>query len=107
LMFVEVTSSAYLFRWVPPFSKKRLIDWTQSLDWDWVVSRQRVFGTPIPVWYCKKCDETLLPDENHLPSDPRRDSPPREKCPKCGSSDLKGDTDVFDTWMDSSISAAV
>src|SRR5213596_93997 len=103
----EVTASADQLRWVPPFSKKRLIDWTQSLDWDWVVSRQRIFGTPIPVWYCKKCDETLVADENHLPSDPRRDPPPREKCPKCGSSDLKGDTDVFDTWMDSSISAAV
>ena len=103
----EVTASADQLRWVPPFSKKRLIDWTQSLDWDWVVSRQRIFGTPIPVWYCKKCGETLVADENHLPSDPRRDPPPREKCPKCGSSDLKGDTDVFDTWMDSSISAAV
>jgi valyl-tRNA synthetase len=103
----QVTSSADHLRWVPSFSKQRLVDWTLSLDWDWVVSRQRIFGTPIPVWFCQQCNETIVADETRLPADPRTDPPPVETCPKCGSHDLKGETDVFDTWMDSSITAAV
>jgi valyl-tRNA synthetase len=93
--------------WIPPFSKQRLIDWAQSLDWDWVVSRQRIFATPIPVWYCTKCESTIIPDEAKLPVDPRKDKPPEKKCPTCGNRELRGETDVLDTWMDSSITAAV
>ena len=103
----KVLSWTNKLRWVPSFARQRMVDWAQSLDWDWVVSRQRVFGTPIPVWYCKKCGETIVADEDKLPVDPRRDPAPRDKCPKCGSIDLQGEPDVFDTWMDSSISAAV
>ena len=106
-MTSQVIGSAEKLHWVPAFAKQRLIDWTLSLDWDWVVSRQRVFATPIPVWYCQQCGETIVADEGNLPTDPRIDAAPVEKCPKCGSQSLKGDTDVFDTWMDSSISAAV
>lgn len=102
-----VINSADKLRWVPAFAKQRLIDWTLSLDWDWVVSRQRIFATPVPVWYCQQCRETIVADESKLPIDPRIDASPVEPCPKCGSQDLKGDTDVLDTWMDSSISAAV
>ncbi len=93
--------------WIPPFAKQRLIDWAESLDWDWVISRQRIFATPIPVWYCTKCESTIIPDENMLPVDPRKDTPPAEKCPACGGRELRGETDVLDTWMDSSITAAV
>ena len=93
--------------WIPPFARQRMIDWAQSLDWDWVVSRQRLFATPIPVWYCKKCGETATPSEDALPVDPRKDPSPVKKCPKCGSEDFVGEADVFDTWMDSSISSAV
>ena len=103
----QVADWADKLRWAPSFAKQRLVDWAQSLDWDWVVSRQRVFGTPIPVWYCKSCGQVILADEKKLPSDPRRDPPPRDNCPKCGSRELKGESDVLDTWMDSSISAAV
>jgi valyl-tRNA synthetase len=103
----QVTSSADNLRWVPSFAKQRLVDWTLSLDWDWVVSRQRIFGTPIPVWYCEHCKETIIADEAKIPIDPRTDPPPVDACPKCGSRELKGEQDVFDTWMDSSITAAV
>ncbi|HEV2119420.1 MAG TPA: valine--tRNA ligase [Candidatus Bathyarchaeia archaeon] len=93
--------------WIPPFAKQRLIDWAESLDWDWVISRQRIFATPIPIWYCTKCHTSILPDESKLPVDPRKDKPPQEKCSNCGSQELIGETDVLDTWMDSSITAPV
>lgn len=106
-MTQAVVQWADKLRWVPPFAKQRLVDWAHSLDWDWVISRQRVFATPIPIWYCRKCSNIILPEEQNLPVDPRRDSPPIKRCPQCGSSDFRGEADVLDTWMDSSISAAV
>ncbi len=94
-------------RWVPSFAKQRLVDWAGALDWDWVISRQRVFATPIPLWYCNKCEHIVLAKEAELPVDPRREHPSTLKCSTCGSNELRGEQDVLDTWMDSSISAAV
>jgi len=93
--------------WYPDFMKNRLIDWAKSLDWDWVISRQRLFATPIPVWYCKTCGELILAHEDWVPIDPKLEDPRISKCPKCGGKEFRGETDVFDTWMDSSISCAV
>lgn len=98
-----VLSSADKIQWHPEFMKQRLRDWTTSLTWDWVVSRQRVFATPIPVWECPVCDYFEAASEEECYIDPVL-SPPRGKCPNDGSS-LRGSTDVFDTWMDSSITA--
>jgi len=93
--------------WVPSFAQRRMIDWATSLDWDWVISRQRVFGTPIPAWSCKRCGETVVAKREWLPVDPNFETPEGCKCPKCGATDLEGDSDVMDTWMDSSITCAV
>jgi len=93
--------------WVPDFSKNRMIEWARSLDWDWVISRQRLFGTPIPVWYCRKCGQTLPANDEWLPVDPRSQHPRTGSCPSCGSTEFVGDQDVMDTWMDSSITCAV
>jgi len=89
--------------WYPNFMKIRLEDWVNSLEWDWVISRQRYFATPIPLWECEKCDEVVLARYEDCYVDPTIDKPPVNKCPKCGGK-LKGCVDVFDTWMDSSIS---
>ncbi|MEM3395861.1 MAG: valine--tRNA ligase [Thermoplasmata archaeon] len=89
--------------WHPDFMKIRLIDWVNSLNRDWVVSRQRYFATPIPVWECVKCGHAVPAEEKQCYVDPTVDKPPVEKCPKCGG-ELKGSEEVFDTWMDSSIS---
>jgi valyl-tRNA synthetase len=68
-----------------------------------VISRQRYFATPIPLWECAECDEVVVAKEEQCYIDPTIDAPPVDKCPKCGG-ELKGCEDVFDTWMDSSIS---
>jgi valyl-tRNA synthetase len=103
----EVEKTANQVVWYPDYMKARLIDWAKSLDWDWVISRQRVFATPIPVWYCKNCGELILADEKWVPIDPKLENPRIDKCPKCGSHEFIPERDVFDTWMDSSITCAV
>ena len=93
--------------WYPDYMKKRMIDWAESLDWDWVISRQRIFATPIPVWYCKQCQETIIAEPDWVPIDPRNEPPKISKCPKCRSREFIPETDVLDTWFDSSITCAV
>ncbi|NIO37682.1 valine--tRNA ligase [Candidatus Bathyarchaeota archaeon] len=103
----EVNRNADRVDWYPEYMKKRLIDWASSLDWDWVISRQRVFGTPIPIWYCNRCGEVILAEESWIPVDPKLERPKIEKCAKCGSTQFIPEPDVLDTWMDSSITCAV
>jgi len=103
----KVTKEANEIVWYPDYMKTRLIDWARSLDWDWVLSRQRVFATPIPIWYCKNCGETIIAEESWVPIDPKLENPRIEKCPKCGCKVFTPETDVLDTWMDSSITCAV
>jgi len=87
-------------RWIPEWMSKRQVQWAEGLKWDWVISRQKVYGTPIPVWYCDKCNDIIPAEEKELPVDP---SLKEKKCPKCKSR-LRGETDTMDTWMDSSVS---
>ncbi len=103
----QIVDWTHRVAWVPDFSKTRMIDWANSLDWDWVISRQRSFGTPIPIWYCRECAETLPAKEEWLPVDPRSQLPRGASCTRCGSEQFVGENDVMDTWMDSSITCAV
>lgn len=88
--------------WVPEHMKSRMMNWADSMEWDWCISRQRIFATPIPVWYCKDCGEVILPEAEDLPVDPTSDKP-KHPC-KCGYEEFIPEEDVLDTWMDSSIS---
>ena len=99
----EIKKTAEEIEWIPPHMQVRLKNWADSMEWDWCISRQRIFATPIPVWYCRKCHEVLVAEEEWLPLDPNQIKPP-VKC-KCGSEDFLPEQDVLDTWMDSSISA--
>jgi valyl-tRNA synthetase len=103
----KVEENANAIPWYPDYMKNRLIDWAKALDWDWVISRQRLFATPIPVWYCKNCSELIIAKPEWVPIDPKIEGPRIEACPKCGNKDFKGEQDVMDTWMDSSITCAV
>ncbi len=91
--------------WHPQYMKVRLDNWIKGLGWDWCISRQRYFGTPIPVWYCEKCGQIALPDIKDLPIDPIH-SRPRKKC-KCGSNRYIPEKDVFDTWVTSSLTPQI
>ena len=89
-------------RWLPDHMKSRMVNWADSMEWDWCISRQRIFATPIPVWYCKDCGKVILPDVEDLPIDPTVDKP-KHAC-ECGCEEFIPEEDVLDTWMDSSIS---
>jgi len=78
-----------------------LEEWINNIEWDWNISRQRLYGTPLPFWYCDNGHLVPAKDED-LPIDPVKVKPPLDKCPKCGL-DLKPVTDVADVWIDSSV----
>ncbi|MFB6282796.1 MAG: valine--tRNA ligase [Halobacteria archaeon] len=99
----EILGKAREVDWIPEHAYDRLEDWTESMEWDWVISRQRIFATPFPVWYCNDCGEPYVASVDELPVDPHEDEP-AENC-VCGSTEFEAETDVMDTWMDSSISA--
>ena len=88
--------------WYPNHMKNRYDNWTKGLKWDWCISRQRHFGVPIPVWYCKKCNTEIIANEKNLPVDPIEDKPPLKKC-KCGGTKFIPEKDVLDTWATSSL----
>ncbi|MCX6695063.1 MAG: valine--tRNA ligase, partial [Candidatus Altiarchaeota archaeon] len=90
--------------WYPDHMRHRYEHWVNGLQWDWLISRQRYFGVPFPVWYCKKCDEVILAREDDLPVDPLTDKPPIDKCPKCGHTEFTPEKDILDTWATSSLS---
>ena len=93
--------------WYPKFMKVRFDNWIKGLQWDWSVSRQRFYGIPIPVWYCKECGKEFLPKTDELPVDPTKDKAPVKKCTNCGCNEFIGDKDVFDTWSCSSLTPQI
>jgi valyl-tRNA synthetase len=94
-------------RFYPEWSANYWRDWLRSINSDWPISRRRYYATEIPVWYCKHCGKPVLPKPGKYYR-PWKEDPPFDKCPHCGSSEgFEGETRVFDTWFDSSISPLV
>jgi len=103
----DIKKEASKINWFPAYMKGRLDDWADAMDWDWVISRQRVYGTPIPFWYCKDCGKIIAPLKEELPIDPALEKAKFETCPECNSKNIVGETDVCDCWVDSSVTPLV
>ncbi len=101
----ELVKAADDINWHPETMKKRYLDWVNNLKWDWCISRQRYFGIPFPVWYCKECGEVMIPDDLMLPVDPMAEIP--NKTCKCGCHEFVPETAVMDTWATSSVTPLI
>ncbi len=107
-------------RWLPSWGQERIHNMIATRP-DWCISRQRLWGVPIPAFYCKGCGEVLLrPDlARHVADVFEKDTadawyacdakdllPPGFACPKCGGSAFDKETDILDVWFDSGSSHA-
>lgn len=92
-------------RWHPEQMKNRYRIWVENLKWDWCISRQRYFGVPFPVWYCKECGQPVFAEESQLPVNPL-ESRPLRPC-GCGCEDFVPEEAVLDTWATSSITPLI
>lgn len=92
--------------WNPKSMKARYDDWVKNIQWNWGISRQRYFGIPFPVWYCKGCGDTVVAKEEELPVNPLSTNP-SEPCPCCGGTDFEPEKDVMDTWATSSLTPLI
>jgi valyl-tRNA synthetase len=94
----------------PDFMKVRYENWVGGLSGDWLISRQRFFGVPIPVWYPLDADgnpvfdQPIVPTEQQLPVDPSSDPAPGYDAAQRGvPGGFQGELDVMDTWATSSL----
>lgn len=102
-------------KWIPSSGETRISNMVEGRS-DWCISRQRAWGVPIPVFYCKDCDEVIVNEEtiDHVSKLFAAESsdawvkysekelmPQGFKCPKCGSQNFQKEKDIMDVWFDS------
>jgi valyl-tRNA synthetase len=100
--------------WHPEYMKVRYENWVEGLNGDWLISRQRFFGVPLPLWYKLDADgnpdydQIIVPDENQLPIDPQSEAPAGfDESQRNKPNGFIGDPDVMDTWATSSLTPQI
>jgi isoleucyl-tRNA synthetase len=106
--------------WIPAWGQQRIYSMIENRP-DWCISRQRSWGSPITIFYCKSCEETLMSKEicdyvANLMEDSGADIwhseeannllPPGTKCPSCQGTSFRKDMNILDVWFDSGVSHA-
>jgi isoleucyl-tRNA synthetase len=102
-------------QWIPSWGKERIYNMIADRG-DWCISRQRVWGVPIPIFYCQQCQKPVINDETitwlqqlfrkhgsdvWFEKDTAELLPPGFQCPECGSKKFTKETDTMDVWFDS------
>jgi isoleucyl-tRNA synthetase len=102
-------------KWIPHWGETRLANMVADRG-DWCISRQRVWGVPIPIFYCKSCNEAIINDQtiDHVSELFRQEGsqvwfsrdaaelvPQGLTCPSCGAKEFRKETDIMDVWFDS------
>ncbi|MEV3920639.1 valine--tRNA ligase [Actinomadura coerulea] len=110
----ELLARGRELEWHPGYMRARYENWVEGLNGDWLISRQRFFGVPIPVWYRLDdsgepvYDDPIVPAEDALPVDPSSDVPPGFTEDRRGRpGGFAGDPDVMDTWATSSLTPQI
>ena len=106
--------------WIPAWGQERIYNMIANRP-DWCISRQRVWGVPITVFFCRECDQMVISQEivDHvcrLVEESGADVwfveteenllPPGTNCPNCGADSFRKETDILDVWFDSGVSFA-
>ena len=110
----ELIARGFEMTWHPPHMQARYTNWIEGLTGDWLISRQRYFGVPIPLWYPlddagePRWDQPIIPNDDALPVDPSSDVPPGyDESERGQPSGFEGDLDVMDTWATSSLTPQI
>ena len=111
----EVLKAIKTVKWHPGWGEERMTEMIKGRN-DWCISRQRTWGVPLPIFYCKDCEEPYVTEESiKKVQDIVREKgtnawyemkeeelmPENAKCSKCGSTHFKKETDIMDVWFDS------
>lgn len=101
----RLLEAADKIQWYPPSMKTRYQLWVENLKWDWCISRQRYFGVPFPLWYCKACGSAIFARDEDLPVNPLETAPPHP-C-GCGCQEYVPESAVMDTWATSALTPLI
>lgn len=116
----EALETIKMVKWIPAWGEDRITNMVSERA-DWCISRQRVWGVPIPIFYCQKCGKEIITNQTlglvqELFSKEGSDSwfaksveeilPEGFCCPHCGAKELRKETDIMDVWFDSGSSHA-
>ena len=116
----EAVDAINTVKWIPAWGKDRITSMVRERK-DWCISRQRKWGVPIPIFFCKDCGEALIDKDamlavadlfgkegsnawyNHTAAEIL---PAGTKCKKCGCTEFDKEKDIMDVWFDSGSSHA-